>query len=173
MPACASPSASPSLITSQFQSLVVSETVFMSVKILEKRKYLILYTINNTIKKSIKTFHKEFHKETLKSKRTLRDLLGWKSTYLITVKYKESIDLIQSPKKNLSSIKSDKKIVKGKTYKFNLSKSSLTSRNLGINNNVYIDDKKVWSTDSDFNLVEAKDLNGLNIVTSYRCKCNK
>lgn len=96
-----------------------------------------------------------------------------KSTYLIKVKHKNYRGLIESPKKNLSSTTSNKRIVVGKTYRLNLDKSNLTSRELGTNNNIYIDDKKVWSTDSDFDLLVTKDLNGLHIGVPYDCMCKK
>ncbi|WP_430967049.1 hypothetical protein [Spongiimicrobium sp. 2-473A-2-J] len=101
------------------------------------------------------------------------DIDSTKSTYLIKVKHKYYKGLIESPRKNLSSTKSDKRIVVGKTYKLNLDKSNLTSRELGTNNNIYIDDKKVWSTDSDFDLFVTKGLNGLHIAVPNGCTCKK
>lgn len=97
------------------------------------------------------------------------DIDSTKSTYLIKVESKKNKYLIESPKENLSSTKGNKKLIIGKSYKLNLSESSLTSKKLNSPKNVYIDDKKVWSSESDFNLVTTKDLNGLHIAESNNC----
>jgi len=100
------------------------------------------------------------------------DIDSTKSTYLIKVKHKKYKGLIESPKKNLSSVKGDKKIIVGKSYKLNLSKSSLiTDHTIYSSRSVHIDDKKMWTTESDFDLLTTKDLNGLYLVVSNSCGC--